>query len=290
MDELDLLNRFRDEVPAQVDLRAEERRLAAAMLAPPRAAKKRVSRVRVGFALAAACAMSVTFVAVAKGRGPSDAPQVSLLERAALVAERTAATDIRPDQWYYQKESMHTGTFEFWFRMDGTKTAIKENGGELRTGPGEKGPTNPAKTQLEVDALPGDPDALLTHFRGLSKELYPLSICQPDCPADREQDVKAFGAIGWYLKYGPIVPPEKTAGMYRALAKIPGVTVTENDTDATGRKGVGVTLDLGQAGKGTYILDPADYHYMGVKSLVDGRTVGMTVLASGVVDKPGQLP
>lgn len=286
MDELDLLNRFRDEVPAQVDLRAEEQRLAAAMIAPQKAPEKRVSRVRVGFALAAACAMSVTFVAVAKVRAPSDAPQVSLLERAALVAERTTATDVRPDQWFYVKESMDGGTFEFWSRMDGKKSAIKENDGELRTGPGEKGPTNPAKTQLEVDALPSDPDALLAHFRTLSRELFPLSICQPNCPPDRAQDVKAFGAIGWYLKYGPIIPPEKAAGMYRALAKIPGVTVTENDTDSAGRKGVGVVLDLGQAGKGTYILDPADYHYMGVKT----PEMGITLLTSGVVNEPGQLP
>ncbi|MBE1586978.1 hypothetical protein ACFPOI_00980 [Nonomuraea angiospora] len=48
-----------------------------------------------------------------------------------------------------------------------------------------------------------------------------------------------------------MVPPGKAAAMYRVLAKIPNITVEENATDGDGRKGLGVVLDLGTAGKGS---------------------------------------
>ena len=99
-----------------------------------------------------------------------------------------------------------------------------------------------------------------------------------------------YGAIQWYMKYGPLIPPEKAAAMYRAMAKIPNVTIEQNATTGEGRKGIGIVLDLGEAGKGYTILDPDDYHYLGVKVVDDGKIFAMSVLDSGIVDKPGEIP
>ncbi|MER6943190.1 CU044_5270 family protein [Nonomuraea sp. NPDC000554] len=313
MSELELLRKLRDEVPERPDVRAEERRLLAEIRAgsssPRRRPARPAPRLRWGLSLAGVGALAVAVVAATQlgGAGGQVNQQAvnqqavvrllaaaPVLERAALVAAKSPATEIRQDQWFYLKESQHLGgnlpTYELWSRMDGGRDAVREDGGKLKIGDGEKGPTNPAKTQQELEGLPGDPDALLEHFRNLPNERTPLSICEPRCPAGAEKDVKAFGAIGWYLKYGPIIPPAKAAAMYRALAKIPNVTVEENATDGDGRKGLGVVLDLGTAGKGSYILDPGDYHYLGVKVESDGETRAMSVLASGIVDEPGQMP
>ncbi|MFF3671077.1 CU044_5270 family protein [Microtetraspora malaysiensis] len=306
MNEIQLLNMLRDEVPDQPDLRAEEHRLLAEIRADsstPRRPVRLMPRLRWGLALAGAGALAAAAVTVTQlggADGPGNGPPAvrppsaaAVLEKAALVAAKSAAIEIRPDQWYYVKESQDLEilpTFELWIRMDGSREAIREADGKLKISNGEKGSTNPAKTQGEVESFPDDPDALLEHFRNLPYERAALSICAPDCPAESEKDTKAFEAIGWYLKYGPMISPEKAAAMYRALAKIPQVTIEENATDGDGRTGVGVVLDLGTAGKGYYILDPGDYHYIGVKVVNDAGTFAMSVLASGIVDKPGQVP
>ncbi|MEU9832508.1 CU044_5270 family protein [Streptosporangium sp. NPDC048047] len=319
MNEIELLTSLRDEVPHRPDVRAEEHRLLAEIRdgspSPGGRPSRPAFRPRWGLALAGAGLAASAVVALqAGGTGgiggtgePRERPAVAgpsagrppsaavVLENAALVAARAEDADIRPDRWVYRRESQHfpnggLPTFETWTRMDGRKEALREEGGNLKIGDGEKGPTNPVRTQRDVDALPTDPDALLAHFRGMERDMSPLSICQPDCPAGTETDVKAFGAIGWYLKYGPLISPEKTAAMYRALARIPNVRIEENATDGDGRTGVGVVLDLGPAGKGYYILDARDYHYLGTKVVNGDDTAAMSVLGSGVVDEPGQIP
>ncbi|MEV1239277.1 CU044_5270 family protein [Nonomuraea sp. NPDC050022] len=299
MNELELLNGLRDEVPRRPDARAEEQRLLAVIQGRSPAPRKWPAlRPRWGLALVA-CGVAAAAVTVTQLGGAEQPVKVrqpdpiGLLENAALVAARTKAVEIRSDQWFYVKESQHMGgdlpDFEHWSRMDGAKDAVRVKG-KLKIGNGEKGPSNPGKTAQELEALPADADELLAHFRGLKEERYPMSICQPACPEGSLPDVNAFGAIGWYLKFGPMIPPEKAAAMYRALAKIPNVTVQENISDGDGRKGIGVVLDLGEAGKGTYILDPEDYHYMGIKVEQAGETSSMSVLGSGIVDQPGQTP
>ncbi|TDB99692.1 hypothetical protein E1267_36795 [Nonomuraea longispora] len=305
MNEIELLNRMRDEVPEQQDLRGVERALARRTAGPaPMPARRPVYRLRLGLTAAGACALAVAATAVATSGGGNVQPPVAtttrpavtktVLERAALVAGRSTAQEIRPDQWFYLKESQHMGgglpTFEHWSRMDGGRTALRQEGGELKVGPPEKGPTDVTRTQREVEALPTDPDALVKHFRGLETARTPLSVCAPMCPPEIADDVKVFGAIGWYMKFGPMIPPDTRAAMYRALAKLRHVSVEENATDMDGRAGVGVVFDAGAHGKSVYILDSGDYRYMGVKSVDDGAAIGMSVLGAGIVDNAGDLP
>jgi|GEM_PF-5352544 len=78
--------------------------------------------------------------------------------------------------------------------------------------------------------------------------------------------------------------------MFRAMAKISSVKIEENVATAEGRLGLAVVLDLGEAGKGYTILDPQTYRYLGVKSVRGDQTLAMSVLDSGIVDKPGETP
>jgi hypothetical protein len=306
-DEFDLVKRMRAEVPAQQDLSGVERRLAELRTRPVNARRRHgLPRLRWGLALATACVLGVGGWQLTRGGAeegvrpavahrPTATTTATVLERAALAAASTTAAEPSPDQWFYQQQSQHMPggdlpTYEHWFKLDGTRMALRREGGKLKVTDAERGPTHPGKTMAELRRLPTDPDALLRHFRSLEHELTKLSICALECPAGSEQDVKAFGAIGWYMSHGPLVPPDTAAGMYRALAKIPNVRIEENATDGDGRTGIGVVLDLGEAGKGSYILDPGDYHYMGVKVERGEDTMAMSVLSSGIVDEPGQTP
>ncbi|MCF6473196.1 hypothetical protein FAF44_33150 [Nonomuraea sp. MG754425] len=307
MNEFDLLKRMRDEVPEQHDMRSVERRLEEIRAGHGPVERRRPAlRLRWGLALAAACVVGVAAVQLAR----SDAPAVGgrtavphqpvaaavVLEKAALVAARTRTVAPRPSQWFYEKRSQHMlgkdlPASEMWHRLDGRRMAVRSaKGDRLKITDAERGPTHPGKTLQELQALPADPDALLEHFRTMDRELTPLSICEPRCPAGTEQDVKAWGAIGWYMGHGALVPPDKAAAMYRALARIPNVTIEENATDGDGRSGIGVVLDLGDAGRGIYILDAADYHYLGLKVIYSEGESAMSVLNSGIVDEPGQVP
>ncbi|MEV4841248.1 CU044_5270 family protein [Nonomuraea sp. NPDC049486] len=296
MDEMTLLNRRRDEVPPPTDLSAARNRLLTEIRRTPDVRPRRA--VRRGALVSAAClaaslAVGATQLGGATEEGEPPISAAAVLENAALVAERTKATTVRPDQWFYMKESQPVDSlpvYEHWSRMDGAMTALRGSDGELKVSESEKGPANSAQTLREIEALPGDPDAMLRHFYRLKRERAALSICEPECPPGSEQDRRAYGAIQWYLKYGPIIPPDTAATMFRAMAKIPGVTVEEDVATAEGRPGLAVVLDYGEAGKGYTILDPRTYRYLGVKSVRGGHSMAMSVLDSGIVDKPGETP
>ncbi|MEV0619453.1 CU044_5270 family protein [Nonomuraea sp. NPDC050404] len=302
--EIDLLNELRSEVPERPDVSGAERRLSEMTAKGVAKSGRPAYRLRWGLTVAGAAALAVVAVAVLQPREDGVRPvphtmeqrerPASVLERAALVADRRAAGPVRDDQWFYLKESQHMGgdlpAFENWSRLDGRRSALRQEGGELKVTAAEKGPTHVGRTRREVEALPSDPDALLAHFRALKREMAPLSICAPECASEIEGDVKAFGAIGWYMKFGPMIPPATAAGMYRALAKIPGVSIEQNATDMDGRRGIGVVFDAGDGVKGYYILDSTDYRYMGTKVVRGGEAVGTSVLGAGIVDEPGELP
>ncbi|MFI6920722.1 CU044_5270 family protein [Nonomuraea spiralis] len=301
VDEIEMLRQMRDEVPERPDVSEVRLRMTVYMEQAPARRPRPAYRLRFGLALATAGVLAAATAAVLvpdRGGEPETRPTspsaATVLERAALMATRSTPVEIRPDQWFYLKESQHMGadlpTFESWDRMDGTRSALRPEGRELKVGPAEKGPTTVRRTQQEVEALPTDPDALLRHVRGDVPERAPLSICGPSCPPEIAQDAKAFGTIGWYLKFGPVIPQDTAAAMFRALAKIPHVSVEENATDMDGRPGVGVVFDAGESGKLYYVLNPGDYRYMGVKTVHDGQSMGMSVLGSGIVDRPGDAP
>jgi hypothetical protein len=155
-------------------------------------------------------------------------------------------------------------------------------------------------------AVPTDPDGLLA-------AVYQL-VEDPDCVpsrggfyGDTVQD-RAFHLIGALLQ--TVLPPEVRAALYRALPKIPGVTVAHDATDAAGRRGVAFTRAASIEVPGSsdrfrmeIILDRDTYRYLGGRYIVtrdhlsDGTRyrkgqvfISWAKLALAVVDAPCQRP
>jgi hypothetical protein len=310
-------------------------RLHAEFDAPPAPRRRTLSR-RVAWRLAATGVVAVgaaaAVVAIQIGRSaPQKAPQagryptVWTLELAAQAVEKQTVPRPRADQWVYSPElrsyAMAPGNqirmlrgkvkVETWWRFDGTRIAESTQGGKLYTKrvlrPGEKihppvhepginggyvsGPgiwrSSPRGLYDYVAKLPTEPDALLAKIRHDTK--------------DAGHDVSTFGRIEQILGDDKLIPPKANAALYRALAKISGVTVVPGVKDFAGRLGVAVTRTE-QGNRIEIILDPGTYRYLGTRTVAaKDQTNGQKVifragqvlndtadLAFRVVDQPGQ--
>jgi hypothetical protein len=231
---------------------------------------------------------------------------VAVLGAAVLVArqlpqDRKPATTAaeptpRPDQWVYSKElRVEYGghkhfTIELWDRVDGKKVARPTN--DRRTAGAPKvrtermqllpvpqgcPPGQPQRIRPAVGlghwfpnpaAVPTDPDGLLAAVYQLVQD----PTCSPIPVGDTVQD-RAFMLIDGMLQ--TVQPAEVRAALYQALAKIPGVTVTQGATDAAGRRGVAFARAAAIEGPGSsdwlrleIILDPNTHRYLGARQFV----------------------
>ncbi|MFJ6610626.1 CU044_5270 family protein [Streptomyces sp. NPDC091289] len=116
--------------------------------------------------------------------------------------------------------------------------------------------------QIAAD-LPEDPEALLAKLR----EVFPTGS-GPDGPPEAE-DEHSFRALSVLLQSYPL-PPDAMARIYRAMATIGGVEVTDHlIRDASGRQVIAVTRDYDQGDTRREILiDPVDYSYAGDRDVV----------------------
>ncbi|MFF5259073.1 CU044_5270 family protein [Actinomadura viridis] len=272
--------------------------------------------------LAAAIAAGVTIAQTAGGTGPDGRPRAVLpglpagpvanaaeaLERAAVTAERRAFTPPRPDQWIYLESRRHTSAkaggvatggpyatrvVREWKRADGAKTATVR-GGRLEILDAMR--STPPQDYPSLAALPTDPDALLAW---IYKEMGGLG----STPEGRYET--AYAMLGAILRDN-VLPPKVEAALYRAIKKIPGVTLVRK-VDGAGRPALG----LGRVAEGwlhaELLLDPQTFTYLGERSVavkdhtVSGPDVNTMVKkgtvqlmqtrqAAGIVDRPGQRP
>lgn len=237
----------------------------------------------------------------------SDDAAGQLLERFALVAEQQPAGTVRDDQYAYVKSLVSfagiseedpkhvTVTLDdpyerqIWLSVNGAKA------GRLTAADRPKLPSvldpNPkpslnTPTYRYLESLPTDPDALLAL----------LYAGKDDVKNSREQ--KAFDTIGDLLTES-IAPPKLTAALYRAAAKIPGVVVVKDATDAAGRHGVAVArLDEATGARQEWIFNKATSTYLGLREvqvnaspdgIAAGTLLGETaVLKRAIVDSTTQ--
>ena len=144
---------------------------------------------------------------------------------------------------------------------------------------------NEGPTYRQLAALPTDPDALL-------RKIYSSTEGRGDGP-----DAEAFNYIGDLLRES-IAPPEVTAALYRAAAKIPGVIIVPDAVDAAGRHGFGVA-HVSQGERYEWIFDSHTMQYLGEREYLVADTPGgkagmltgtTAVLTRGVADKAGEIP
>jgi hypothetical protein len=239
-----------------------------------------------------------------------------LLGRAATAAETPPFTAPRPDQWIFIESKQRfpaigtrvttprtrlvTFVEQTWWRADGLQIARAQEGhygdGKLRIENGGGGWKHHYPT---LAALPTDPAAL------------PAVVF-----------AKAGGAVGgsaeqrasWlYGEYSAILrngvaPPKVEAAVFRAIARIPGVTMNTDAVDVAGRPAVAVARVAEGYLHQEILLDRKTYRYMGERTIVikDHTSTGQdgtwrvkkgailnlaTRTSSGrIVDKPGQRP
>ena len=295
--------------------------------------------VLVGAAAVAALAVTGGVVASLPGsstRTASPARQLlsaqasaDTLELAAATVEKLGATEPGPKQWVYEKSTSFGSdgpqTSEQWTRWDGTGSArlpglpyegdlddFDPNKLQVWYGPNqeekwkEEGYDDRSQRQFYrfLATLPSDPDRMMKRIR----QEHAIGDIPGETPAERdwrEIDV---------LYRSVLIPPKVQAGLFRALAKIPGARVEKGVEDPVGRPAIGVTVTYtkpsasGWMGKQEIFFDPETYAYLGevmglgpvkfpkgmsrppMESQEPDPGIITARDAWGVVDKPGARP
>ena len=108
-----------------------------------------------------------------------------------------------------------------------------------------------------------------------------------------DEYVTAYIALMGLLRADPPMPGDLRVAIFDALARIPGVRITNHEVDARGRRGVGFT---GPRLSQTDIISPTTYAYLGFRGTLvrdeDGERVEQrsAVVDRAVVDRLGQRP
>ncbi|MGX9890891.1 CU044_5270 family protein [Streptomyces sp. NPDC002276] len=273
--------------------------------APRRPARRRLVLVAAPLALAAAVGLGVVAVDNARdgkdGTAAADSHQkaVQLLDRIALAAASRSTVTARADQFIYTKSqgsaaelgvdfssaaelAGHKGTFtakpydgavrqEQWDAVDGKADGLRK--GVAVTDPTQKMSMDMKGagylTFRQLQALPTDPDALLKKF---SSDAANVSAARRT-----EVVVENLGAV---VDEATLLP-DLSAAIYRAVAKLPGVSVVDHVKDAAGREGVGLTFKNAPKGY-AWVFDSSSLVYRG--------TTDAALLGVGVADRAGEVP
>ena len=234
-----------------------------------------------------------------------------VLERAAVAAEARPFVPPTPHQWMYLRNRLSEASVRgpaienSWNRADGQATARLDANGELVVErfelPADR--VEDLESKLPpggyeaIAALPRDPDALLD---------YVYEQGRRTTGGASTEDGDAF-LILIHLLRDNVVPPEVEAAIYRALQEIPTVRVAE--VEIFGDTALSLSMDTSSWLRQELLLDPDSYAYRGERSTVTrdttidplkagnetgavhkGSTVTVERLASGIVDRPGDLP
>lgn len=301
MDDLAQVARFRDEVPAQIDLTVAEQRIMTRVSGVTAVGPRPLMTRRYGLALAGGVAAAlavgaVTAQSLSDGQGnrpartgtPTLAPVNSVAEvamNARLVAD-TMPAGPRSDQWTYRKTvSAGAGrhrTSEVWVRADGKQTAWIRDGKVALSGVMSTGATPgtwPRGDTAYLDSLPTDPVRL-------------RAVIEKNNAADNyvigSGEAGVFADIQALMENVP-VPPRVAASLYGVLAKLHEVRLDRSVTDAAGRKGIGLYMTQEGRIKAEIVIDPKTYAYLGQQQISKGRRLSSdAVVAWGTVDRPGQ--
>jgi hypothetical protein len=228
------------------------------------------------------------------GAGAMPADAVQLLERVATVADAKPLADtIRDDQYVYIKskisyieesgctapELQPPSEREIWFSVDGTRE------GALRGGSGRATPIEAPTPGIasntyyrHLETLPTDPDKMLDWLHKASD-------------GGKSEAQNTFVLVGDLIRES-LVPPKVSAALYRAAARIPGVTLVPDATDATGRQGIAVGRVDEQSGlRDEWVFDKKTYEYLGERGVATRATKGALISdKSGVTKQCPGMP
>ncbi len=281
--------------PASPRARARARAALFARVDTSRHRRRRVWFFSASGAVATLAVAVAVFFALGTGGGQNDASAANLLHRAAKAALAQPGFDaLRPDQYIYTKSVdaylstsvlennrsysiLIPHTRESWLNADGTGWLYETSGvpsflsdrdRQLWIKAGRPALGSSAVTDMELRNedgpnvpmasldLPSDPDVLFAQFKkqalGHSRGTY----------------VEMFTLIGDSLRESYTTPAQRAA-LFEVTARLPGVELVDNVTDAVGRTGTGVAIvDKVNHTRETLIFDPTNYGLMGEQESV----------------------
>lgn len=239
------------------------------------------------------------------------------LGRIAAAAMRTDATSVEEDQFVYVQRLAreNKGALggpvalgaahkeEIWLAQKpgpSTTTGWLRSSGKDAVMPGQllpvtsATPTRPGlwyPTYAWLASLPADSDAMLDLLYG-----------QITVEEGESKDEAVFRTIGDLLGT-VIMPPATASALYKAVAKVPGITWIPDAVDAAGRHGIGITRkDSGSATRSVLIFDRETLAYIGSQAYFVGNGAEArgtasdvlfgidAVMERGVVDRHGEVP
>ncbi|WP_393080934.1 CU044_5270 family protein [Streptomyces sp. LN704] len=183
---------------------------------------------------------------------------------------------------------------QVWLAADPSKNGLIREGGQNITlhnsGPGVVNPGEASQpprpgTVPQIASLSTNPDALL-------KQIY--TATRGEAPG---KDAAAFDWVGETVSES-IVPGDVASSIWRAAAKIPGVVLVKDATDAAGRHGEAIA-HVSNGERTEYIFDRNTHLFLGersylIKDTPEGKAGMLTgtsaVLSRAVVNKIGDLP
>ncbi|MEU9033025.1 CU044_5270 family protein [Streptomyces sp. NPDC048383] len=242
---------------------------------------------------------------------PPDPAAVRLLDRAALAAQAVRAPAVRDGQFLYTRTighstmlseieggSMEAGrtdeSAERWVSVDGSTGTWVRTARGMTTDPArgtDKASIN-GPTYRFLEALPTDPDQLLEVIYEDARLNHGDGSQSTTGP-----DQQAFVAIGDLLRTME-APPGVSAALYRAAARIPGVILIPEATDAAGRDGVAIAR-VHEGERTEWIFDEHNLRLLGERTvLLKDSTWGkagtpvtsVAIVARGVTDNAGRPP
>ncbi|MFD9497990.1 CU044_5270 family protein [Streptomyces sp. NPDC060035] len=123
-------------------------------------------------------------------------------------------------------------------------------------------------TYAWLASLPTDPDVLLDRLRTETTRSQDISNTPPE---DRNADQDVFDRVGELLRE-TVMPPKTAAALYKAAARIPGVTEDPEAVDAAGRRGIGVARENTRHERTAWIFDRNTLVYLGERSYLTRDT------------------
>lgn len=297
---------------------AERLRLRIGAAAQAHDTRRELAQAVGAVAVVAACLLAVVGLVVVAARpggdGPVTAPTatsraVAVLDRMSAIAFTAPDTPVRADQFVYVRSRVisNNGALggpveltaphprEIWLAQDSSSrgargSVIREDGQDwpiVTSGPDPAGIRRPTYSWLA--SLPTDPAAL--------ERMLQSQVTVAD---GQEPEQALFDAIGDLVSEN-VLPPRTAAALLDVVARIPGVDVDDDATDAIGRHGVGIgRTDTRFHVRSVWVFRAGTATVLGSRQYFTGRLAGpgagsalfnaTAVLERAVVDRPGQEP
>ncbi|MYW02898.1 CU044_5270 family protein [Streptomyces sp. SID3343] len=212
----------------------------------------------------------------------------AVVDRISLAADTSSRTP-RPDQYLYVESTTANAVFvgnetayvgerhtrRVWATPDGRQLLVAGGPGPEIWRGDNPNPYVGDPTYDFLAALPRDPDALLARIHAETEG------------QGSGVDAQAFTTIGDMIRE-QVLPPGLAGAVYRTAARIPGVVVVPESTDALGRTGIALARADDAGGDRTeWIFDRDTYAFLGERTVltraVNGLAVGTVTGLSAVV-------